>query len=152
MLSFCFLSAHPLSNPSGACCLRAQLCLTLCNPRQIPVLGIILVRILESIAISFSRGSSRPRDWTCISYGFSIGRWILYHWVLWEAHPAQGGRILKKNHREAHTFGKCLQKEGRWFPVKLWLCPGIGNLPSVSVWLEEKMLGVMTRTEWIVEE
>ena len=64
----------------------------------------------------------------------------------------RGEDTKKKNHREAHTFGKCLQKEGRWFPVKLWLCPGIGNLPSVSVWLEEKMLGVMTRTEWIVEE
>ena len=30
--------------------------------------GISLVRILEWIAISFSRGSSRSRDWTCVSY------------------------------------------------------------------------------------
>ena len=29
-----------------------------------------------SQAISFSRGSSQPSDWTCIS---RIGRWILYH-------------------------------------------------------------------------
>ena len=39
-------------------------------------------RILEWVAISFFRGSSWPRDWTCIS---CIGRWILYHWVTREA-------------------------------------------------------------------
>ena len=33
-------------------------------------------RILEWVAISSSRGSSRPRDWT---YVFCIGRQILYH-------------------------------------------------------------------------
>ena len=32
-------------------------------------------RMLERISISFSRGSSRPRDRTCIS---CIGRWTLY--------------------------------------------------------------------------
>ena len=44
--------------------------------------GIFQVTILEKVAISFSRGSSPPRDWTCIS---CIGRWILYHWATWEA-------------------------------------------------------------------
>ena len=47
------------------------------------VYGISWARILEWVAISFSRGSSRPRDWTCISW---IGRWILYYWANWEAH------------------------------------------------------------------
>ena len=41
------------------------------------------VRTLEWVAISFSRGSSSPMDWTCSSY---IGRWILYHWATREAH------------------------------------------------------------------
>ena len=27
-----------------------------------------------------SRGSSRPRDQTCISYVSCVGRWVLYHW------------------------------------------------------------------------
>ena len=36
-------------------------------------------RIPEWVATSFSRGSSQPRDWTCIS---CIGRQILYHWVI----------------------------------------------------------------------
>ena len=37
------------------------------------VQGISQARILWWLAISFSRGSSRPRDWNCISC-----RWILY--------------------------------------------------------------------------
>ena len=44
--------------------------------------GIFQARILEWLAISFSRESSQPRDPTCIS---CIGRWILYHWATWKA-------------------------------------------------------------------
>jgi len=47
--------------------LVAQSCLTLCdpvdcNPQGSSVLGILQARILEQVAISFSRGSSRSRD------------------------------------------------------------------------------------------
>ena len=38
--------------------------------------GILQARILEWVAVPSSRGSSQPRDWTCVS---CIGRWILYH-------------------------------------------------------------------------
>ena len=49
--------------------LVAQLCLTLCNPLDcnlpdFSVLGIFQARILDLVAISFSRGSSWPRDQT----------------------------------------------------------------------------------------
>ena len=36
-------------------------------------------RILEWVAIYFSRGSSQPRDGTCVSFVSCIGRWVLYH-------------------------------------------------------------------------
>ena len=36
--------------------------------------GISQAKILEWVVISFSRGSSQPRNWTCVSY---IGRWTL---------------------------------------------------------------------------
>ena len=39
-----------------------QLCLTLCDPMDFTGCGILQVRILEWVAISFSRGSSQPRD------------------------------------------------------------------------------------------
>ena len=40
--------------------------------------GISQARTLECVAISFSRGSSRPRDRTCTPYS---GRQILYYWA-----------------------------------------------------------------------
>ena len=45
----------------------AQLCLTLCNPKDYRLLGssvhgILQTKILEWIAIPFSRDSSQPRD------------------------------------------------------------------------------------------
>ena len=63
-----------------------QSCPTLCDPVDcsLPgssVHGILQARILEGVAISFSRGSSRgssqglnPR----VSYVSCIGRWVLY--------------------------------------------------------------------------
>ena len=50
----------------------AQSCLTLCNPMDcsLPcssIHRIFQARVLEWVAISFSRGSSRPRDWTQVS-------------------------------------------------------------------------------------
>ena len=47
--------------------------------------GVFQARILEQVAISFSRGSSWPKDWTHISCVSCIGRQILYHWVTSEA-------------------------------------------------------------------
>ena len=50
-----------------------QSCPTLCNPVDcsLPgssIHGILQARILERVAISFSRGSSRPRDRTQVSH------------------------------------------------------------------------------------
>ena len=64
--------------------------LTLCdlvdsNPPGSSIHGIFQARILEQVATSYSRGSSQPRDQTC------IGRQILYHCTSWEA-PKVWGR------------------------------------------------------------
>ena len=71
----------------GGCCLVAKLCSTLCGPTDCSppgsfVCGILKARILECIAVCFSRGSSQPRDWTQVS---CIGRWIFYRWATREA-------------------------------------------------------------------
>ena len=63
---------------------RNQSCLNPCDrvDCSLPgssVHGISQARILEWVAISFSRGSSRPRDRTCVSWVPYIPRWILYH-------------------------------------------------------------------------
>ena len=42
-------------------------------------MGILQARILEWVAMSSSRRSSQPRDKTCLSYTFCIGRQVPYH-------------------------------------------------------------------------
>ena len=44
-----------------------QSCLTLCDPIDYTVHGILQARILEWVAFPFSRGSSQPRDQTQVS-------------------------------------------------------------------------------------
>ena len=44
-----------------------QSCQTLCDPMDYTVHGILQVRILEWVAIPFSRGSFQPRDQTQVS-------------------------------------------------------------------------------------
>ena len=66
-----------------SCCLVAKSSPTLYNPMDggLPrssVHGISQAKIFELIAISFSRGSSRPIDQTHISW---VGRWIFYCWA-----------------------------------------------------------------------
>ena len=58
----------------------------LCDPmdRSLPgssVLG-ILQRILEWVALPYSRISSGPRDWNCVSHISCISRGVLYHQCL----------------------------------------------------------------------
>ena len=45
----------------------ARTCLTLCDPMDYSVNGILQARILEWVAIPFYRASSQPRDWTQVS-------------------------------------------------------------------------------------
>ena len=67
-----------------------QSCLTLCDPMDCSppsssVHGTLQARILELVAIPFSKESSRPSDWTCVSCVSCIGGLILYHGITWEA-------------------------------------------------------------------
>ena len=49
-----------------------------CSPPGSSAQGISQARILEWVAISFSRGSSWPRDGTCVS---CISSWVLHLWA-----------------------------------------------------------------------
>ena len=61
------------------CAKLLQSCLTLCDPMDwsppdSSVHGISQARILERVAIPFSRRSSQPRDGTCVSC--TVGRFL----------------------------------------------------------------------------
>ena len=75
------------------CCLVAKSysthCIPMdCSPPGSSVRGIFQARILEWVAISFSRGLTQPRDQTCVS---CTGRQMLYHWATREA--CEGGEV-----------------------------------------------------------
>ena len=75
-------------------CLVAQLCPTLhdpmgCSPPGSSVHGILQVRILEWVAMTSSRGSSQPRDWTPVSrvaggfFTIWATREALWYYICW---------------------------------------------------------------------
>ena len=90
------------------------------NPPDSSVHGISQARILEWVAISFSRGSSRPRDWTHVS---CIDKQVLYHlshkqspiWV----YPKSNERVLKR---------KKSRERKKWRREEAWIV-------SVVVWV-----------------
>ena len=72
------------------CVKSLQSCPTLydpidCIPPGSSVHGILKARILEWVAIYYSRGSSQPRDGLCISCGSCIAESFLTHWATGEA-------------------------------------------------------------------
>ena len=72
---------------------HSQSCLTLCNPKDCSppgssVHGILQARILEGVAMPSSRGSSRPRDQTHVSYVSCTGRRVKATLLGWR--PAHG--------------------------------------------------------------
>ena len=81
---------HPHKGPSEiincicACVLSGFRHVHLCDPMdQSPpgssAYGIVQARILEQVAIPFSRGSSQSRNQTHVSYVSCTGRQVLYH-------------------------------------------------------------------------
>ena len=88
---FVMSNSHALAEKwvkSCLCVWVAESYLTLCNPmdcssRGSSVSGILQERILEGIAIPFSRGSSQPRDWTQVSH--IAGRFF----TIWTTREAQ---------------------------------------------------------------
>ena len=62
-----------------------QLCPTLCHPMDCNLQGfsvhrILQARILDWVAMPFSRRASPPRDLSHISSISCIGRWVLYNY------------------------------------------------------------------------
>ena len=96
----------------------AQLCPTLCNPLDcsLPgssVHGILQARILEWVAISFSRGSSRPRDRTRVSHivGRRFNLWatreethlLLLYWLCQSLWLCGSQQTVENSSRDGNT-------------------------------------------------
>ena len=110
-------------------------------------------RILEWVAMPSSRGSSPPRNWTCLSYVSSTGRWVLYRlghlgspfeYLLW----AQEKNCATS--KPSISWPCCFSQHNLHFPLKIHLFLNISTCPlkyfiSIfntlkfsSVWLNKK--------------
>ena len=82
------LPYSPHWNCYATLCSDAQSCLSLCDPLDCSLPGsslhgIFQARILEWVAISFSKGSSPPRDQTWV---FCVAGGFFTNWAIREAH------------------------------------------------------------------
>ena len=100
---------YPSSSLCSWCwCAHTQSCVTFCDPMDCSLPGssvpsIFQTRILEWVAISFSKGASRPRDWTHVSFVSCISRQIFFLFfffttsAIWEALGIANGSWLSKS-------------------------------------------------------
>ena len=91
-------------------------------------LEFIQAMLMEWVAISYSRGSSRPRDQIRLSCGSCTGRQVLYHCITWEALIM----ILNPPPTKKNT-----RKEGRCGTGPDWEQVG-AKLPACFSWAELK--------------
>ena len=105
-------------------CVCSQSCMTLWNPKDCKppsssVRGIFQARILEWVAISFSRGSYRTRDRTRVSCVSSVGKWVLYPCTTWEALNTII-YLLYDSHLQIHHLKKFLDYgDGIYFTLRI---------------------------------
>ena len=96
----------------------AQSCLTLCDPVDCSrpsssVHGVLQARILEWVAISFSRGSSQPRDQIRVSC--IAGR----RFILWATREADWLYSLQPKMEKLYTVSK--NKTRSWLWLRSWI-------------------------------
>ena len=90
LIFFWDFKGYPSKFKNSCVCACAQSCRTLCDamdcsPPGFSVHGTPQSRILERVAIPFSRRSSRPRDRIWVSWVSCLGRRVLYHCTTCEA-------------------------------------------------------------------
>ena len=100
-----------------------------CSPPSSSVHWIFQARILQWVAISYSREPSQPRNWTCIS---CIGRQILYHWATRETLQLGMGcpHIWLNIILEVGFPCGSAHKESACGAGDLGLMPGLGRSPG----------------------
>ena len=119
-----------------------------CNPMDCslpgsPVHGISQARILEWVAIFFSRESSWLRDRGCIS---CVGRWILYYWATREAKSLDMRCLLKINVK--HRIGP--RGATSWKLLTTLPPAGQQGLPKRAVWWHlPKWTTVTSQQHWV---
>ena len=108
----------------------AQLYLTLCDPIDYIVHGILQARILEWVAFPFSRGSSQPRNGTGVSCiaGRFYTKWVIREGTGCEKKKKKSERMEIENLLE--LLNKCSDGPLRWNYAKIRKRKGVTLLDT----------------------
>ena len=120
-------------------CWHTQLCLTVCCPMDYclsgsSVHGILQARVLEWVAILFSRGSSWSRDQTWVSCISCIGRQVLYQLSHQRSPMSTSDQI-----RSDQSLSRVWLFATPWIAIDLFyfqvsLCHRLNRAPKSNMW------------------
>ena len=117
------------------CAKSLQSCPTLCNPMDCSLPGssvhrILQAGILEWVAISYSKGPSKPRDRTWVCYVSCIGTWIHYLCL--------GSRF------SGYSIPKHKRVRLSYYNLRSWK-----NNEKTNVWKRNERLVIMKTNYWL---
>jgi len=141
----------------------AQSHLTLCDPMDYIVHGILQARILEWVTFPFSRGSSQPRDWTQV---FHIAGGFFTSWATGEAPIIENWlfnmgiqrKVWLRNRHGLWPLGRGAGEasQRRWWGIEMIVhldsCPFppvVFKALSFSFFFFEKLLTVSFSWRWL---
>ena len=91
--------------------------------------GILQARILECVARPSSRGSSRPRDWSHVSYDSRLAGGIFTTSATWEAFHSESYALLHFVASLSSIF--LFVSSPLVFPIRQWMLWGETSFPTV---------------------
>ena len=115
---------------SNSCCFVAKSCLSFCDPMDCSqpgssVHGLSQARILELAAFSFSRGSSRPKNQTCVS---CLGRWIITNEPPGKPRSSFNSTAIQLRHKPPRASVRFQRFKGT-IPTSLLEMPATSGVP-----------------------
>ena len=131
-------------------CSVAQSCLTLMDPMDYTVHGILQARILEWVAFPFSRGTSQPRNQTQVSHiagGFFVS-WATRKEPLWKSVVALQKIKNRITILSGITTSKQLSRRGESRDLRRYLYTHC----MVALHKNQKMEAIQMVTNWWLDK
>ena len=121
--------------PLRVCAKSLQLCPILPDPVDCslpgsPVREILQARTLGRVALPSSRGSTQPRDRTCVSYVSRTGRWAMTS-ATWEASKINLKNVTDRGHIFFSWSVSALQHGVSFCCIRKWISYMYTYIPSV---------------------
>ena len=146
-------------NYAHMCAKSLQLCLTLSHPKNcsLPgssVYGILQARILEQVAERFSRGSSRPRNWTSVSCNSCFAARFFTAELVGKPKPTilqfKNIKKIAKNEKKKKSGSSCtyvsFYRWRNWKPEKFQNPPKFTELVTGRTWTWTQAFGQCSET------